>query len=270
MHRYFIHLSFDGTAYHGWQVQPNGNSVQAELQRALSLLLRAETTVVGAGRTDAGVHARHMVAHFDTTQRLDGGATAQLAYRLNRVLPRDIAVQRIEPVGNGMHARFSAYRRTYRYYIHTKKSPFLRHYSLQMNFQLDFGLMARGCEVLKRQHDFTAFCKTGADNTSMLCDVYEARWIDLGQGAWCFEIAANRFLRNMVRAVVGTLVDLGRHKISLDDFTRIVAHGTRCDAGESMPAHALFLENVEYPPEADLTPRDGMDAERTQADERQA
>lgn len=247
MHRYFIHLSFDGTAYHGWQVQPNGNSVQAELQRALSLLLPGDaTTVVGAGRTDAGVHARHMVAHFDTATPLDADAPAQLAYRLNRMLPRDIAVQRIEPVADGMHARFSARRRTYRYYIHTRKDPFRRHYSLQLNWHLDFALMARGCELLKGPHDFTAFCKAGADNTTMRCEVYEARWIALGDGAWCFEIAANRFLRNMVRAVVGTLVDLGRHRITLDDMAAIVAHGTRSDAGESMPAHALFLEDVEY------------------------
>lgn len=146
-----------------------------------------------------------------------------------------------------MHARFSAVARTYHYYIHTDKMPFERHYSYQMPYALDFDAMREGCELLKRQTDFAAFCKAGADNKSTCCTVTEARWVKTSPGTWYFEITANRFLRNMVRAVVGTLVDLGRHKITLEQFRHIVEAGRRSDAGESMPGHALFLERVEYP-----------------------
>ena len=254
MQRYFIYLSYDGTNYHGWQIQPNGNSVQEELEKALSLLLRTKTEIVGAGRTDAGVHARLMVAHFDyeVGTTMEGQAAKdidcpQLCYKLNRLLPRDISIRKIIPVAQDMHARFSAVARTYHYYIHTGKMPFERHYSYQMPYALDFDAMREGCELLKRQTDFAAFCKAGADNKSTCCTVTEARWVKTSPGTWYFEITANRFLRNMVRAVVGTLVDLGRHKITLEQFRHIVEAGRRSDAGESMPGHALFLERVEYP-----------------------
>ena len=242
--RYFITFCYDGTAYHGWQVQPNGNSVQAELQRALSLLLRTETAVVGAGRTDTGVHARRMVAHFDAEGPLLDGR--QLAYRLNRVLPRDIAVSGVERVDEGMHARFSATRRTYRYYVHTGKRPFLRHYSYEVHWPLDFGLMNRAAAVLTEYEDFGAFCKAGADVRTTRCRLDGARWVQTGEGCWYFEIAANRFLRNMVRAVVGTLMEVGRGRLSLQDFRRVIEGGRRTEAGESVPGHALFLEEIEY------------------------
>lgn len=243
MARYFIHLSYDGTNYHGWQVQPNGSSVQAELQRALSTLLRQPIEIVGAGRTDAGVHARKMVAHFDVEELLD---LKQTAYRMNRILPRDIAVEKIEEVGDDMHARFSATSRTYHYYIHTHKDPFCRAYSCETHYDLDFDAMNEAARFLLTQGDFASFCKTGADVKTTICHVTHAQWHQTSPTTWYFEITANRFLRNMVRAVVGTLIDVGRHRIDLEDFKQIVENKTRTAAGESMPGHALFLEDVTY------------------------
>lgn len=243
MARYFIHLSYDGTNYHGWQVQPNGSSVQAELQRALSTLLRQPIEIVGAGRTDAGVHARKMVAHFDVEELLDLKKTA---YRMNRILPRDIAVEKIEKVGDDMHARFSATSRTYHYYIHTHKDPFCRAYSCETHYDLDFNAMNEAARFLLTQDDFASFCKTGADVKTTICHVTHAQWHQTSPTTWYFEITANRFLRNMVRAVVGTLIDVGRHRIDLEDFKHIVENKTRTAAGESMPGHALFLEDVSY------------------------
>lgn len=243
MRRYFIYLCFDGTAYHGWQIQPNDASVQETLEKALSTLLRVPVQVTGAGRTDAGVHARQMVAHFDSDRVTD---TSQLAYKLNRILPRDISIDRVEAVGDDMHARFSARRRTYHYYIHTRKNPFCVGRSAQMTYQLDFGLMNKACEVLLRHNDFAAFCKANADCKTTLCDLYEAHWDEVEPGRWCFTITANRFLRNMVRAVVGTLIDVGRGRVTIDGFRRIVEGGSRSDAGESVPACGLYLWAVEY------------------------
>lgn len=242
--RYFVTFSYDGSRYHGWQIQPNGNSVQAELQRALTILLRRETTVVGAGRTDAGVHARMMVAHFDVDESLED--CAQMVYRLNRILPRDIAVSRVEPVAEDMHARFSATSRTYHYYIHTRKDPFLRSYSCELHYDLDFEAMNTAAAMLLEYDDFGAFCKSHADVKTTLCHVSAARWHQTTDHSWYFEITANRFLRNMVRAVVGTLVDVGRHRLTIDDFRRVVEGRRRTEAGESMPGEALFLEDIRY------------------------
>lgn len=224
-------------------MQPNGSSVQAELQRALSTLLREPIEVVGAGRTDAGVHARKMVAHFDVSQRLD---ERQMAYRMNRILPRDIAIEKIEEVSEDMHARFSATWRTYRYYIHTHKDPFCRAYSCETHYELDFTAMNQAAQFLLSQSDFASFCKTGADVKTTICKVTHAQWHQISPTTWYFEITANRFLRNMVRAVVGTLIDVGRHRVSFEEFKEIVETKTRTAAGESMPGHALFLEEVLY------------------------
>ena len=241
--RYFITLSYDGGRFHGWQVQPNGISVQGELQRALSLLLREEIQVTGAGRTDAGVHASMMVAHFDVDRDLDG---QQLAYKLNRLLPHDIAVQRVERVGDDLHARFSATRRTYYYYIHTRKDPFLRHYSCELHYPLDFARMNEAAAILTEYEDFGAFCKSHADVKTMLCHVTKAEWTETAPGQWRFEISANRFLRNMVRAVVGTLVEVGRGRMTLDVFRKVIEGKRRTEAGESLPANALFLVDIRY------------------------
>ena len=241
--RYFVWFSYDGTAYHGWQIQPNGNSVQEELQRALSTLLREEISVTGAGRTDAGVHARQMVAHFDFSEAID---LEQLAYKLNRILPCDIAVDRVELVDDDMHARFSATSRTYHYYIHTKKDPFSRPYSTELHYELDFDKMNEAGRILMTYDDFGAFCKSHSDVKTTLCRVPKAEWVQTSATSWYFEITANRFLRNMVRAVVGTLIDVGRGRLTLDDFRKVIEGKRRTAAGESMPANALFLENIRY------------------------
>lgn len=264
MARYFITLSYDGTRYHGWQVQPNGVSVQEVLQDALSKLLRQQIDVTGAGRTDAGVHARMMVAHFDmegtlpamTTVASSPAATAgdeyerlqlrQLVYKLNRLLPQDIAVQRIEAVAPEMHARYSATSRTYRYYIHTQKDPYLRQYSCMLHYQLDFGLMNEAAKVLMQYDDFAAFCKSHTDVKTTLCHVTRAEWVQTSPTQWYFVITANRFLRNMVRAVVGTLIEVGRHRMTVERLHQVIQGRCRNNAGESMPANALFLEEVTY------------------------
>lgn len=242
--RYFITLSYDGTRYHGWQVQPNGISVQGELQRGLSLLLRQEVAVTGAGRTDTGVHARMMVAHFDVEGfELD---VRQLAYKLNKLLPADIAIHSVRQVAPDMHARFSALSRTYYYYIHTEKSPFLRHYSCELHYPLDFQAMNQAGAIMMEYEDFGAFCKSHADVKTTLCHVTHAQWHQTSPTTWYFEITANRFLRNMVRAVVGTMIEVGRGRLSLDDFRKVIEGKRRSDAGESMPAHALFLVDIKY------------------------
>ena len=241
--RYFVTFSYDGARYHGWQIQPNGDSVQARLQEALSTLLRQEISVTGAGRTDAGVHARMMVAHFDYEGEID---CTQLAYKLNRLLPYDIAVQKVEPVNGEMHARFSATSRTYHYYIHTTKDPFRRAYSCELHYPLDFEKMNEAGLLLMRYDDFGAFCKAGADVKTTLCQVTEARWIQTSPTTWYFRITANRFLRNMVRAVVGTMIDVGRGRLSLEEFCKVIEGKRRTEAGESMPGNALFLEEIKY------------------------
>ena len=241
--RYFIYFCYDGSRYHGWQTQPNAHTVEQEMEQALSTLLRREVLLTGAGRTDAGVHARLMVAHFDTDAPVD---EVQLAYKLNRLLPADIGVRRIEAVGSDMHARFSATSRTYRYYIHTQKNPFRRNSSCELHYQLDFDRMNEAAAMLLEYSDFGAFCKSHTDVKTTLCHVTEARWEPLSEHGWCFVIAANRFLRNMVRAVVGTLIDVGRNRLSLDDFRRVIEGRKRTEAGESMPGKALFLEDIKY------------------------
>ena len=251
--RYFIQLSYDGTGYHGWQVQPNGVSVQEVLQKALSTLLRQPTEVTGAGRTDAGVHASMMVAHFDWPAAHEGEGyeempldCTQLTYKLNRLLPPDVAVQAVRPVGPEMPARFSATRRTYHYYIHTRKDPFLRGYSWQVNVPLDFALMNEAAQVLLEYSDFTSFSKTGTDVKTNICQLTEARWEQLKPGEWRFTVSANRFLRNMVRAIVGTLVEVGRHRMTISQMRHAIEAKDRQRAGESVPGHALYLTNIEY------------------------
>ncbi len=248
--RYFVTLSYDGTNYHGWQVQPNGISVQGELQRVLSTLLRQEIAITGAGRTDAGVHARVMVAHFEVSPDPSNGRgdidCGQLAYKMNRMLPKDIAVSKVEEVAPDMHARFSATERTYHYYIHTRKDPFKRHYSCEIHYPLDFEAMNRAGRILMEYEDFGAFCKAHSDVKTTLCHVTRAEWIQTGETDWYFVISANRFLRNMVRAVVGTLIDVGRGRLTEDGLRAVIEGKRRSDAGDSMPGNALFLENVVY------------------------
>ncbi len=253
--RYFIELSYDGTAYCGWQVQPNGESVQAVLQRALSLLLREEVAVTGAGRTDAGVHAAKMVAHMDLSSPLKGDLERGLVYRLNGVLPHDIAIHTIYPVADDAHARFSATSRTYYYYVHTRKSPFLRNYSWRLAQAPDFEAMNQAAATLLEYEDFTSFSKVNTDTKTNICHVTEARWVQLSDYEWRFEITADRFLRNMVRAIVGTLMQVGRGQLTIEGFREVIERKDRCAAGDSVPARGLFLENVEYSLTPDPSPR---------------
>ena len=241
--RRFIQLSYDGAAYHGWQKQPNARSVQQTLQEALSMLLQTDIEVVGAGRTDAGVSARMMVAHFETSKACDN---EQLVYKLNKLLPHDIAVQRIWEVPDEMHARFSATSRTYHYYIHTRKDPFVRQYSWLVTFPLDFARMNEAASRLPDFDDFTSFSKVNTDTKTNLCNVTEARWTQEGENTWRFTITANRFLRNMVRAIVGTLIEVGRGRMTVDEFCQVIEQRNRCSAGDSVPGHALFLVDVSY------------------------
>lgn len=241
--RYFITLSYDGTAYHGWQIQPHSLSVQEELQKALSTLLRKPMEVVGAGRTDTGVHARKMIAHFDTDTEVD---CPQLVYKLNKLLPKDIAVQQVEQVANDMHARFSAKSRTYHYYIHLTKSPFLRAYSWQVYANPDFELMNQAARVLMEYKDFTSFSKVNTDTKTNDCTITEARWDRVGEDQWRFTVTANRFLRNMVRAIVGTLMEVGRGRMTIEQLRSVIEAKDRCRAGDSVPGNALFLVEVRY------------------------
>ena len=241
--RRFIQLSYDGAAYHGWQKQPNARSVQQTLQEALSTLLQTDIEVVGAGRTDAGVSACMMVAHFETSKACDN---EQLVYKLNKLLPHDIAVQRIWEVPDEMHARFSATSRTYHYYIHTRKDPFVRQYSWLVTFPLDFARMNEAASRLPDFDDFTSFSKVNTDTKTNLCNVTEARWTQEGENTWRFTITANRFLRNMVRAIVGTLIEVGRGRMTVDEFCQVIEQRNRCSAGDSVPGHALFLVDVSY------------------------
>lgn len=244
--RYFIYISFNGTAYSGWQIQPDAPSVQQTLQEALFTFLREEIDVTGAGRTDAGVHASEMVAHFDLSEPKDCG---WMKNKLNGILPTDIAVKKIVPVKPDAHARFDALSRTYKYYLCMEKSPFDRDFSLRQIGELDFDLMNEAAKLLLNVVDFTSFSKLHTDTKTNNCKVTEACWTQLSEDKWVFTITADRFLRNMVRAIVGTLLAVGRHQLTPQQFAEIIASKDRCKAGDSAPARGLFLEQVEYPDE---------------------
>lgn len=256
MQRYFLYLAYDGTRYHGWQIQPNGISVQQELQDALATLLRKPVPITGAGRTDTGVHARLMVAHFDFERDNEPDAIidgAWLTDKLNRILPPDISIYKAIPVAADAHARFDATSRTYHYFMHVGKSPFLRAYSCRLYKPLDFEAMNRAAAVLFDYIDFTSFSKVNTDTKTNNCKIMKAQWTEVAPGEWRFEIQADRFLRNMVRAIVGTLVEVGRGKLSVEGFCRVIEGKDRCGAGESVPGNALFLVDVTYPEKCFVT-----------------
>lgn len=244
MMRYFIYLSYNGTNYSGWQVQPNGDSIQQQLETALSTILRHPVAVVGAGRTDAGVHAQLMPAHIELNEPISD--TMQLVHKLNRMLPKDIAIRRIIPVKNDAHARFDAISRTYKYVISMTKDPFCFNFAYRVPFALDFEAMNKACDILFEYTDFTSFSKLHTDTKTNNCRIIHAAWRE-EDGKWVFTITADRFLRNMVRAIVGTLFDVGRGKINMDGFRQIIEAKNRCSAGSSAPGHALYLYDVAYP-----------------------
>ncbi len=239
-----MRLSYRGAGFHGWQIQPNDNSVQETIEQAMATVLRHPVSITGAGRTDTGVNARMMVAHFDVDTPI--ADTALLVRSLNGIVGRDIAIHTIFPVHDDAHARFDATSRTYKYFAHTLKSPFLYPLSWQCRPDMDFDLMNQAAAHLLEYRDFTSFSKLHTDVKTNNCVVTRAQWDRVGE-QWVFTITADRFLRNMVRAVVGTLVEVGLHRITIDDFCRIIEQRDRCKAGTSMPPHPLFLWDITYP-----------------------
>lgn len=244
MQRYFIYFSYDGAAYHGWQVQPNAVTVQQVLEEALATLMRVPVPLVGAGRTDAGVNAECMVAHADFPCEVD---TAHIVYKLNRLLPPDIAVSDVRRVKDDAHARFDAISRRYRYRVVTAKSPFSRRYAMRVPKDIDFDAMNRAAALLGEYTDFTSFSKLHTDVKTNNCKVTHAAWRRVSENEWVFEIEADRFLRNMVRAIVGTLLLVGRGKLDIDGFRKVIENKARGEAGDSAMGEALFLVGVEYP-----------------------
>lgn len=245
MPRYFLHLSYNGAPFHGWQTQPGDISVQQTIEQALSTLARRPIAIVGAGRTDTGVNARMMMAHVD----LDADLTAdpqRLLRSLNSLCGPDIALLDLIPVADDAHARFDATSRTYRYFVHHTKSPFINRFSL-LTRPLDYDAMNAAAKQLTEMTDFTSFAKLHSDARTNICHVSRAQWVDMGHGRYYFEITADRFLRNMVRAVVGTLLDVGRHKLSIEGFANVATERNRCAAGTSVPGYPLFLWDITYP-----------------------
>ncbi|MCL9808412.1 tRNA pseudouridine(38-40) synthase TruA [Flavobacterium luminosum] len=241
--RYFIEFAYNGTHYHGWQYQPNAISVQETLNKIFSTLLQQEIDIVGAGRTDSGVHASLMYGHFDTDKEIDKD---KLIYKANSFLPKDIIVYDIIPVHEEAHARFDATSRTYHYFISTKKDIFGNETSWYNQLPLDLEAMNEAAQLLLNFTDFQCFSKSNTDVFTYNCKITEAYWRK-ENNKLIFTITADRFLRNMVRAIVGTLVNIGLHKITKEDFIKIIESKDRKQAGFSVPAQGLFLTNITYP-----------------------
>ena len=239
--RFFIELSYKGTNYHGWQMQPNANTVQAEINNALSTLLNTKIDVMGAGRTDAGVHAKQMYAHFDYQQTLD---ELQLVAQLNSFLPKDITIHNIKVVFDNAHCRFDAISRTYKYHIIQQKDSF-NTMAYLLHKDLNINAMNLACQYLIGEQDFTSFSKVNTQTATNNCNVMLANWKYINEEL-VFTIKADRFLRNMVRAIVGTLLAVGEGKIMPEQVKAIIAKKDRAEAGRSVPAHALFLSTIEY------------------------
>lgn len=244
MERYFVKISFKGTRYHGWQIQPNAITVQEVIEKAFSTVLREKITAVGAGRTDTGVHASFFVFHFDSNSTAID--TGNLVFRLNGFLPSYISIHLIRKVPSEVHARFSALSRTYKYYLTQLKDPFKTETAYYYPGQLSINKMNEAASILKYYNDFTSFSKLHTDVKTNLCKIFTAEW-HKKDTSLVFTIKADRFLRDMVRAIVGTLILAGRGKIGIDDFRTIIESKNRSAAGPSAPAHGLFLTEIEYP-----------------------
>jgi tRNA pseudouridine38-40 synthase len=241
--RYFIEFSYNGKAYHGWQNQPNAISVQQVLEEALSKMLRTKIVVMGAGRTDAGVHASQMFAHFEVTEEFDIDA---IIFKLNCYLPKDIAIHQIYEVHQKAHARFNALSRTYHYRISNKKNVFNSDFAYHVYFSLDVEKMNEACDIILQYKDFQCFSKSNTDVKTYHCDIKEAYW-KIENDEFIFTITADRFLRNMVRAIVGTLIEIGLGKMEVDKLHDIIKSKDRSEAGFSVPAQGLFLTEIVYP-----------------------
>ncbi|MDR3048129.1 MAG: tRNA pseudouridine(38-40) synthase TruA [Bacteroidales bacterium] len=244
--RYFIHLAYQGAPFYGWQTQPNNPTVQETIEQAISLLLKEKITITGCGRTDTGVNAKNYYAHFNTTLTLKTSQLEHLVLRLNSFLPAAIVIYRIFQVDENTHARFDAVARTYRYYIALHKNPFNTFFTLRIFEKLDIDKMNSVAQLLLNNTDFTSFSKVNTQVNNFICHISVAEW-KWENDLLVFEITADRFLRNMVRAIVGTLLDVGKGKMEISEFQEIINQKNRSKAGTSVPAHALFLEQIKYP-----------------------
>jgi len=242
--RYFLYFSFNGAAFSGWQIQPRDPSVQQWISNAVSWTIGETVEVVGCGRTDAGVHASGFYGHFDCSKAIT--ETNAFLTKVNKLLNESILVYGVWQVDEKTHARYSAFSRTYHYYLLVEKDPFQLPFAWYYRFPLDVDRMNRAASIMLNHQDFKCFCKANAGLDHYLCTVTKAEWV-VEKGRLVFVISANRFLRNMVRAVVGTLLEVGRHRMSLEEFQKVLEAGTRSDAGMSVPAHGLFLKNILYP-----------------------
>ncbi len=249
MMRYFLYLAYNGEKYSGWQIQPNATSVQETIEKGLSTILRTSVSIVGAGRTDAGVHARQMFAHFDSDEIEN---VHQLVFKLNRILPKDIVIYNIIKVKPNAHARFDATSRLYRYYMTRQKDPFLHHLKYKIHGEMDINKMNTCVNVLFEYEDFTSFSKLHTDVKTNDCKIMQAEWEQSGDD-YIFTIKADRFLRNMVRSIVGTLLEAGKGKLDENGMRKIIEAKDRGAAGTSVPGHALFLEEIEYSNEIFIT-----------------
>lgn len=244
-YRYFIKFAYNGAKYHGWQVQPNAKSVQEVLDLQLSLLFKHHIETVGAGRTDTGVHASCMYAHFNTNHLLENPDS--LVFKLNKMLPEDIVVYQLLRVNNNAHARFDAVSRTYQYHVHRFKDVFVNNQSLYLFGNINVDLMNEACKILLQHNDFACFSKSHTDVKTTICHIEKAEWNVENDIHLVFTIKANRFLRNMVRAIVGTMLEIGQGKMSLDGFINVLESKNRSLAGQSVAAKALFLTDIVYP-----------------------
>ncbi len=244
MYRYFLELAYKGTEYCGWQIQQNAITVQQKVDEALATLLRYPVETLGCGRTDTGVHASQFYAHFETNKEIAN--PEKFCYQLNALLPSDIAIHNLLPVAPTAHARFDATNRSYRYFISTLRNPFLTDTAWLWRTEPDLALMNQAATILKTHTDFASFTKVGGQQLTHDCTITHAEWI-AKDNVLEFQISANRFLRGMVRAIVGTMLEVGQKKINTDDFNEIIKMKNRSGAGESVPAHGLFLTQIEYP-----------------------
>ncbi len=245
MPRYFLDISYNGTNYHGWQIQPNAETVQAELQACLTKVLREPIEVMGSGRTDTGVHAKQQVVHFETDQDLDA---RDLIFKLNSILPVDISANSLRAVKYDAHTRFDAIERAYEYYINKQKSPFSVGLSYYFKYDLNVELMNQAAKELIGEQDFESFSKVKTEVNNFICTIVKAEW-RTENDKLVFHVKANRFLRGMVRALVGTLLDVGQGKLTVEEFVNIIKAKDRKVAGRAVPAHGLFLTAVNYPEE---------------------
>lgn len=248
MARFFLTLSYNGTGYNGWQIQENApNTIQQVLEEKLSMILKEKIEIMGCGRTDAGVHAKNFVAHFNSHCADLLANKSHWIYKFNTVLPVNVSIHNIQQVSTEAHARFHAEARTYYYFLHRQKNPFIENFSWYVYGEIDFELMNKAALILIDHSDFTSFSKIHTQNKTNNCKITKAVWQKVGEHEWRFTIRADRFLRGMVRAIVGTLILVGKNKITLSDFKKIIEAKDRGAAGQNVPAHALFLTGIKYP-----------------------